>query len=1589
MYTEMDPFFDRCPVHGHSILLPSLISDSLSPRNRVRASLHGLNTVEVPVVRVRKVSVRAKETFQALNAPTSCPNRKASPYPSFKVTGTRYFRSFFPRATVPDRDFFTGLRRKESVLMKSVVVNQHFQAREMEVPAKHTAIRLKRAKRHVTSVPPAAVSLASPLVSQPVSPRNHGPVVTSASPNYFHCLPLPTQGCYLAEKGRGGRFSRKNSKMAAETAEKLANIVTRLTGLHQLVAEHAARQETTLGEALSLTDSDLASTPRLYLSPSRSPLSPIPEEDEEADPADLSLLLIQSVTAAFNRVFDTEQLILNVYKDYLESQVPELKQAKTTLQKVQGQYEQETEKVDMLTERLQGLQEELELIQQGREEWCPRCGQLEDKLVASESKLRKARREIQEMKEQCEAFESRNEEMEGEMRRLEEDYGRTQARLEEKEEKAKLAEEAVKSKSLREEDLLRRSSLLESSTSTLQSELLALKKAKEQLEISNSDLIRRLEDAEGKYGGVYEALHASESEGSVTKQSLEKARILVKKLNEESEGLAKQLRDTETKEKQIRRESHSMERSYADLQKKVQEVDILRKTEERLRQELASLKQEYRLLQEEREEEVRDLHSSIEQILDEKAQLATGLTVLEEKITIIEKENHERERILQSSQQRSQALEAELAQRLQDFQHFRAAAEAKDSEREAEMGLYKRQAENVLRYYQGLQGEADLGRSRSIGASPMKKKTQMKLTTTIKPSKKEEESKEMTDSKALLTSESLFLQLEEALQRESVLKQELSRLADTEAHFLRERVAALGNMEASFRPEVERWMLRSEELEQRLLETAAKNAQLLRLLQDCQKTILIKNRQMADQSRVWNSLTAELQSSVDFLQVELDSRDHLILEELVPRSQSTLSAALSAAHGKIQQMNSDFVRLRSTAEEACGLLEREKDRSDSLLDENQRIREETDRVRGTLEQVEGLVRGDRAIPPGQGEDGKSLVSLVSELLDRERELVNELAEKRRLFQDLNTTKQEGDLVKQRYVDEIKGMELLWREKEGKWTGERQALAEEIRQIKLIAQRDSDSKLSLQTQLEREVDSYRSELESLHSQLAARNSETLSLHKRLAEVQKAFDSLTSEHEITKTRLMKEIESLEVEIRSVQEELTRAKMQARDAQHEVRSLAERHEQTVQALHSETNRPRSVLATYQALSNRGSPLRPDREGDSDSPNDHLVQELYLTRAALKKREDEISSLSADLKASDQALRRKAAYATDLEQQLDFYKARKEAIFSDTDTDNFKLDASEIRPELQPLDLVDENNRLRRKQKSEKRSFQKRVKEFELILRYLEDQINRLTDPIPRAVNSKMAELIAELAVKNATLDGWLHTLCEKLERFGQMHGAVVQRERRTYEELASTILSTGQGGTDIKRTLDYLSQDGADLDRAGRDLISGLRTTLLSSALTRHRRLESFGAIKAVLIDQESADLLLNVSQEVTELERLWRDRAANLMQVAAKADDLVSSVRRMDRSHPTSDRILDKVLDMFQKIFRSFQSDISSDLLHLSSLSNSLTQVLSSSPEADLSQMVTISSYHRRNAQIVREDRPREVQPLLLDQMERLNSELTRH
>jgi hypothetical protein len=57
--------------------------------------------------------------------------------------------------------------------------------------------------------------------------------------------------------------------------------------------------------------------------------------------------------------------------------------------------------------------------------------------------------------------------------------------------------------------------------------------------------------------------------------------------------------------------------------------------------------------------------------------------------------------------------------------------------------------------------------------------------------------------------------------------------------------------------------------------------------------------------------------------------------------------------------------------------------------------------------------------------------------------------------------------------------------------------------------------------------------------------------------------------------------------------------------------------------------------------------------------------------------------------------------------------------------------------------------------------VKEFELILRYLEEKIMSCTEASHRPITSdKMQNLIKDLASKNPSLNAWLNAICNKLD-------------------------------------------------------------------------------------------------------------------------------------------------------------------------------------------------------------------------------------
>ena len=173
-------------MRGHSIFLPRKISASLSPKVK-----EAFLTTDLPVVRVRKVSITTKQVFLPPNPPISCRNSKPSPYPSFNITGIRYSHRPLRRVIAPDKDSMVGLRRKESLLMRSLVIDQRLREKEMEETVKYAAVRLKKHSRHLTSVLKTAIWPVSPFVSQPISPKLPPNIVISPANPRVPPLLLP------------------------------------------------------------------------------------------------------------------------------------------------------------------------------------------------------------------------------------------------------------------------------------------------------------------------------------------------------------------------------------------------------------------------------------------------------------------------------------------------------------------------------------------------------------------------------------------------------------------------------------------------------------------------------------------------------------------------------------------------------------------------------------------------------------------------------------------------------------------------------------------------------------------------------------------------------------------------------------------------------------------------------------------------------------------------------------------------------------------------------------------------------------------------------------------------------------------------------------------------------------------------------------------------------------------------------------------------------------------------------------------------------------------------------------------------------
>lgn len=139
-----------------------------------------------------------------------------------------------------------------------------------------------------------------------------------------------------------------------------------------------------------------------------------------------------------------------------------------------------------------------------------------------------------------------------------------------------------------------------------------LKDEKSNLELVNSDLLRRLEQKEYDFISLKSAFEDEKIDSDEKEKSIEKAQKVIKKLNDECEKAMRDLQISEEKVENYQVDNKNLNRQLVDLQIQCQENDKLNKTQVRLRGDVQKLKDEYNRLADEKEEVIEAKNDEIE-----------------------------------------------------------------------------------------------------------------------------------------------------------------------------------------------------------------------------------------------------------------------------------------------------------------------------------------------------------------------------------------------------------------------------------------------------------------------------------------------------------------------------------------------------------------------------------------------------------------------------------------------------------------------------------------------------------------------------------------------------------------------------------------------------------------------------------------------------------------------------------------------------------------------------------------------------------------------------------------------------------------
>ena len=711
-------------------------------------------------------------------------------------------------------------------------------------------------------------------------------------------------------------------------------------------------------------------------------------------------------------------------------------------------------------------------------------------------------------------------------------------------------------------------------------------------------------------------------------------------------------------------------------------------------------------------------------------------------------------------------------------------------------------------------------------------------------------------------------QLTEALEREAVLQKGMREIVKKSSRFLAERVRTLETLEVALRPESERWIMRNEELETILCDFAGRINHLLKLNRDLQKVAQIKERQIEDQRKTAFQSLSLSEAFTRQLQAELTDTRHLLLEEVIPRGRELMGT----------QVDSTLKTVGELKKQCVGLEEKNEDleRDFSGLQEKERVleaelRENEDKLiqrNSDLAHIRRLLSGLHYAYL-TASAGKDPTSSPS--LDVED-----------LLHDIEALNQDVELKHQ----DLLRLEEKWRELiasnselQQAFEDDKDSLMEEIRQI-------SDSRANLQAECNRMNDQGIAQKQALQEEIRRITALLEETSLQVAAIKQDRENVLRDKERIETHM----QELALDVEKLQDEL----------------------------HSQVATKEQVLTELEDAQASLSRL-------TSKPQDKPPSDSLLTEAPFVRRDPDLRSTrgrSQDTGAIDRLLAQKEEYIQELEQRLETHKI-----------DGLGTAFPSVFEETQGGDSeIGTLRRAKNKMMAYKRSFNKRLEEFETVLRLIEDSV--------AALEQGQALQVDKMPTSNPTLDTWLEDLLGKISDTAVKTNREKEREMRTFHTILTTINSADVAEEDkaaaVSLSNGLITQASPDMDFLAAQLIILVKKVIPGSDMRRSRELPRE---EVVFLSPFHARMLISAVSSLDSVELSLIDRKESLLQVSEELEGLTQSLSEV--SIRGSD-LPNKIAEMFSRFSLQFLGDLKRDLQAFAEALRDLKDVSRSNP-----------------------------------------------